>query len=172
MNYKVRGENIEVTDAIDNYIKEKLGKLSKFFKDPENLDVKVVLRVRGREQKVEVTINTAKYDLRAEESSADLYAAVDLVVDKLERQIRKFKTKLIDKVRQETIEEVEDYFDMDDQEIVKRKKVFLKPMDEEEAMTQMELLGHSFFVFKNTDSDNICVLYKRIDGDFGIIETN
>jgi len=172
MKFTVRGEKMEVTDAIRDYVIDKLTKMEKYFDNPEDVNVKVLFSVRGREQKVEVTINSKNYDLRAEVSHSDLYAAIDLVLDKLETQMRKFKSKLMS---QERVSIVYDY-GMDEEEtieeIVKRKKVYLKPMDEEEAIMQMELLGHSFYIYKDVDTENINVLYKRYDGTYGVIETN
>ena len=172
MKYLIRGEKLEVIDSIRKYIEEKLSKMDKYLDNPENIEAKILIKVKGVEQRVEVTIQTKGYFLRAEETHSDLYAAVDLIIDKLERQFRKYKTKLIDKSRQENIP---DFYEIDaniDEEIVKRKKIYLKPMDEEEAITQMELLGHTFFVFKNIESGLICVIYKRHDGNYGLIETN
>ncbi len=172
MRYLIRGEKIQVTDSIKDYIEEKLSKMDKYLDNPENVEAKILIKVNGVEQRVEVTIQTKGYFLRAEEAHSDLYAAIDLIIDKLERQFRKYKTKLIDKSRQENIK---DNFDIDEtieEEIVKRKKIYLKPMDEEEAIMQMELLGHTFFVFKNIETDTICVIYKRHDGNYGLIETN
>jgi putative sigma-54 modulation protein len=169
----IRGNNVEVTDSIKNYIDEKLSKMDKYFKDPNNTEAKVVISVNGIDQKVEVTINESKYFIRAEEIHSDLYSAVDIVIDKLERQFRKYKTKFSNKVKDvEVVPEIEDYFDEPEEEVVKRKELFLKPMDEEEAITQMELLGHTFFVFKNIEDKKICVVYKRKDGAYGILETN
>ncbi len=172
MKYLIRGEKIVVTNSIKDYIEEKLSKMDKYLENPENVEAKILIKVKGVEQRVEVTIQTKGYFLRAEEAHSDLYAAIDLIIDKLERQFRKYKTKLLDKSRQENIP---DYYEIDeniDEEIVKRKKIYLKPMDEEEAITQMELLGHTFFVFKNIESGLICVIYKRHDGNYGLIETN
>ena len=172
MNYTFRGDKLEITDAIKEYAKEKISKLEKYFDESGNVNAKVVFSIRGREQKVEITINSKNYDLRAEVSHSDMYAAIDLAIDKLEGQIRKFKTKILSRDRIETY--YDDFKDVDDEveEIVKRKKIFLKPMDEEEAITQMELLGHTFFVFKNSENGEVEVLYKRYDGAYGIIETN
>ncbi len=173
MKYIVRGNNIEVTDSIKNYIEEKLSKMDKYFKNSENTEAKVLISVNGIDQKVEVTINENKYFIRAEEINNDLYAAIDVVTDKIERQFRKYKTKIENKNKGSEISTViEDYFEEPEEEIVKRKELFLKPMDEEEAITQMELLGHTFFVFKNIDTEKVCVVYKRKDGAYGILETN
>ncbi len=172
MKYLIRGEKIQVTDSIKDYIQEKLSKMDKYLDNPENVEAKILIKVKGVEQRVEVTIQTKGYFLRAEESHSDLYAAIDLIIDKLERQFRKYKTKLLDKSRQENIQDSFDIEEAVEEEIVKRKKIYLKPMDEEEAIMQMELLGHTFFVFKNIETDTICVIYKRHDGDYGLIETN
>ena len=172
MKYLIRGEKIQVTDSIKDYIQEKLSKMDKYLDNPENVEAKILIKVKGVEQRVEVTIQTKGYFLRAEESHSDLYAAIDLIIDKLERQFRKYKTKLLDKSRQENIQDSFDIAEAVEEEIVKRKKIYLKPMDEEEAIMQMELLGHTFFVFKNIETDTICVIYKRHDGDYGLIETN
>lgn len=171
MKFNIRGEKFEVTDAIRDYAKDKLSRMDKYFDDPQNVSTKVVFSVRGRDQKVEVTINAKNYDLRAEVVHNDMYAAIDLVIDKLEKQMRKFKSKLMSKDRIEVVYDY-DFEEEELEEVVRRKKVFLKPMDEEEAIAQMELLGHSFFVFKNSETNEVNVLYKRYDGNYGIIETN
>ncbi|MBQ4263303.1 MAG: ribosome-associated translation inhibitor RaiA [Bacilli bacterium] len=175
MKYNIRGNKIEVTDSIKDYLEEKLSKIEKYF-DDEGAEVKAVISTKGKDQKIEVTIWSGKYNIRVEEKNDDLYAAIDLIVDKIERQIRKFKTKVISK-RVKDIPEAEMFFEEDldtqnDLKVVRRKELFLKPIDEEEAITQMELLGHSFFVFKDVDSNKTCVIYKRKDGDYGLIEVN
>lgn len=175
MKYNIRGDKMVVTDAIKNYTEEKLGRLDKYFKDDE-ITANVVTRVRGDSQIVEVTIPTSKFLLRSEEENADLYAAIDLVADKLERQIRKNKTRLNRNIKEKSSEFNFDYVlevneEENNEKIVKRKKIEMKPMDEEEAILEMELLGHSFFVYKDMDTNNICVLYKRKDGNYGLIET-
>lgn len=175
MRYNIRGEKVEITDAIRSYIEDKIGKLDKYFENAEAIDANVVIKVRGKEQKIEITIPAMHYTLRSEESHDNLYAAIDLTVDKLERQIRKNKTKINSKIKKTVIQnfemDLEDSFEEDDVQVLKRKKIDMKPMDEEEAMLQMNMLGHSFFVFKNVDTDSICVLYLRKDGNYGIIET-
>ena len=174
MKYNIRGNKIEVTDSINDYLTSKLSKLEKYLDDNDEVEAKALISTKGKDQKVEVTIWSGKYNIRAEETSEDLYAAIDLVIDKLERQFKKYKDKLTSKrlPREEYVPEIEEYFEEDEQTIVRRKEVFLKPIDEEEAITQMELLGHSFFVFKNVDTDKINVVYKRKDGDYGVIEAN
>lgn len=175
MKYNIRGNKIEVTVSIKDYLEEKLSKIEKYF-DDEGAEVKAVISTKGKDQKIEVTIWSGKYNIRVEEKNDDLYAAIDLIVDKIERQIRKFKTKVISK-RVKDIPDAEMFFEEDldtqnDLKVVRRKELFLKPIDEEEAITQMELLGHSFFVFKDVDSNKTCVIYKRKDGDYGLIEVN
>ena len=178
MKYNIRGDKLEITDAINNYVESKLDRLNKYFKEDDIL-ANVLLRVRGNSQIIEVTIPTDKFILRSEEEDKDLYAAIDLVTDKLERQIRKNKTRLN---KQSTDNKDRDFnFDYEttleeDEEveeiIVKRKNIEMKPMDEEEAILQMNLLGHEFFVYKDINTNKICVLYKRKDGNYGLIETN
>ena len=177
MKKNIRGDKLVVTDAIKAYIDEKIEKLQKYF-DNNDIEAKIVIRVANGKQIIEVTIPTNKYTLRAEESHNDLYAAIDLVIDKLEGQIRKNKTKLNTRYKREAIIDfnfdiIDSYQEDEDEElIVKRKKIDLKPMDEEEAILQMELLNHDFFMFKNSVEDCISVIYKRKDGNYGVIETN
>lgn len=174
MKYNIRGDKMVITDAIKDYTENKLSRLEKYFKDDE-INANVLTRVRGNSQIVEVTIPTSKYVLRSEEENEDLYAAIDLVTDKLERQIRKNKTRL-NRNNKESVKEFNFDYDVKEEDdskekIVKRKNIETKPMDEEEAILEMELLGHSFFVYKDMDTNNTCVLYKRKDGDYGLIET-
>jgi len=177
MKYNIRGDKLEVTDAINNYVESKLDRLNKYFKEDDIL-ANVLLRVRGNSQIIEVTIPTDKFILRSEEEDKDLYAAIDLVTDKLERQIRKNKTRLNRQNANNNLKEFNfDYEINSDEEttedeiIVKRKNIEMKPMDEEEAILEMNLLGHEFFVYKDMHTDKICVLYKRKDGNYGLIET-
>ncbi|MGM9849711.1 MAG: ribosome hibernation-promoting factor, HPF/YfiA family [Bacilli bacterium] len=171
MKFNIHGKNIEVTEAIRGYIESKIGRVEKYFKDTD-LAATVTIRVRGKEQIVEVTIPASKMVLRAEEKHSDLYAAVDLVSDKLERQIRKNKTKARKNLKQTIIFndfDVDASEDVDDS-IVKRKVIDTKPMSEEEAILQMELIGHDFFLFKNDKTNELCVVYKRKDKGYGILE--
>lgn len=175
MKLNIRGDKLEITDAIRDYVEDKLGRLDKYFKD-SNINANVLLKVKGNRQIIEVTVPTDKYILRSEEEHNDLYAAIDLVVDKLEGQIRKNKTKL---KKQNIDNKYKDFnfdYELDEDEenndvIVKHKEIEMKPMDSEEAILEMELLGHSFFVFKDVDTGNVNVLYKRKDGNYGLIET-
>lgn len=172
MKINIHGSKLEVTSAIKGYIEEKLGKLNKYFENPEELIATVVIRVRGKEQIVEVTIPIKKAILRCEEGNEDLYASIDFALDKLERQIRKNKTKL--KTHRDKYLELAEFETLKDeeqeQEIIKRKEIEVKPMNEEEAILQMDLLGHSFFVFKNDETGETEVVYKRKDKGYGIIE--
>src|SRR5699024_10842524 len=180
MNYNIRGENIEVTQAIRDFVESKIGKLNRYFDTPPTSDVHVNLSVYNNEQQIEVTIPMPNLLLRAEEQNADLYAAIDLVVDILERQIRKQKTKVNRKFRQEVsmkhiFAELEKEAgkaeeESDEIEIVRTKRFNLKLMDSEEAVLQMDMLGHAFFVFTNAETDATNVVYRRKDGKYGLIE--
>ena len=174
MKYIIRSQKMDNTEAIKSYIESKLSKLDKYFEENEDLVATVVTKLNGRNQVIEVTIPTRNFLLRNEEEHSDLYAAIDKIVDKLERQIRKNKEK-INKRAEKTIIKDFDYDLQDEYEedeiIVKRKKLDLKPMDEEEAFIQMDMLGHTFFVYKDINLDKICVIYKRKDGNYGLIET-
>lgn len=179
MKFNIRGENIEVTPALKEYVEKNLSKLERYFDTfPE---IKVNLKVYSDKQRVEVTIPFTDLLLRAEETNSDMYAAIDLVVDKLERQIRKHKTKVNRKLREKgsmktnfilpeavaVLDEVEE----DQLELVRTKRFDLKPMDVEEAILQMDMLGHNFFVFTNADTNETNVVYGRKDGKYGLIET-
>ena len=176
MRYNIRGEKVEITNSIKYYIEYKIGKLDNYFENANDILANVVIKVRGKEQKIEITVPAMNYTLRSEESNDDLYAAIDLTVDKLERQIRKHKTKLNSKIKKNIIKnfdiDLEDDLEDENSKIIKRKKVDMKPMNEEEAILQMNMLGHSFFVFKNSSNNLIWVLYLRKDGSYGIIEAN
>jgi putative sigma-54 modulation protein len=177
MKFNIRGQNIEVTEALRDYVEKKLSRLERYFEAPPNSDVNVTLNVVKGLQTVEVTIPLPGVVLRAEEKHEDMYASVDLVVDKLERQIRKYKTKVNRKIRMESgirnlfkvdtsySNEAEDEF-----ELVRTKRFTLKPMDVEEAILQMNMVGHNFFVFANSDTEQVNVVYKRNDGKYGLIE--
>jgi len=179
MRIQIRGaNNFVITAAIEDYIKSKVGSLEKFIPQSQDLEARVNVKIYDLSQKVEVTIPGTQFILRAEESHNDLYAAIDLVVDKLERQIRRHKTKANRKIRER--EGIKEYFSSigDEVEIeveekpYKVKNVHLKPMDVEEAIMQMELLGHDFYVYRDMQVDAVCVLYSRQDGHYGVIETN
>ena len=175
MEIVIRGDKMKVTDAMKSYIEEKLGKLDKYLEDKADVNATVVVRVKNHKQIVEITIPLKSFILRSEEYQDDFYKAVDKAVDILERQIRKNKTRLTKQTKTkdfllEYIEEIEE--DEDEEEpVLKRKKVEVKPMNEEEAILQMELLNHQFYMYKDSDTNKVAVVYKRKDGGYGIIES-
>ncbi len=173
MKYNIRGSKLEVTDAIRSYIESKVGKLNKYFENPDNVTASVLIKGNGYDEKIEVTIPIKNTILRAESSNKDLYAAIDLVIEKLERQIRKNKTRLHRVHKDSALEFID--FEINEEEekeeqIVRRKTVEMKPMSEEEAILQMNMIDHDFFIFKNSDTDEVSVIYKRKDNQYGIIE--
>lgn len=173
MNIKVVGKNIEVTEGLKAAVEKKLARLNKYFMDSVNATA--TLSVERNIQRIEVLIPCNNAMLRAEVKSNDLYSAIDLVVDKLEGQVRKQKTKLEKRngnisLRFNNIKEYENFDKENEPRIVKTKRFAIKPMNEEEAVLQMELLGHDFFVFMNGDTDEVNVVYKRKDGNYGLIE--
>ena len=172
----IHGDKIKVTDSIKEYIEGKISKLEKYLGNAEEVKATAVIRVLGPNQIIEVTVPTGKYTLRSEERHKDLYAAVDLVVDKLERQIRKNKTRITTRERKDSIANMISDFTLDfeekeenDNKIIRRKSLEMRHMDEEEAILQMELLNHDFFIFNNIDEECVSVLYKRKDDHYGII---
>ena len=171
MKITLRGKNIEITEAIEEKVSEKLSKLDKYFIVSENVEAKVLVRTYPYGQKIEVTIPTEYVLLRAEVVDQDLYNAIDLVIDKLEGQIRKYKTRLNRKSKDNKLALIEPLEDEEEDVLVKTKTITPKPMDMEEAIMQMELIGHSFFVYRDTETDAISIVYRRNDGDYGLIET-
>ena len=175
MKITLRGKNIEITEAIEEKVSEKLSKLDKYFIVSENVEAKVLVRTYPYGQKIEVTIPTEYVLLRAEVVDQDLYNAIDLVIDKLEGQIRKYKTRLNRKYKYNklafNLASIEPLEDEEEDVLVKTKTITPKPMDMEEAIMQMELIGHSFFVYRDTETDAISIVYRRNDGDYGLIET-
>ena len=171
MEILIRGNKLEITDSMKDYVKDKLSKLDKYLVD-QKAKANVLVKVNNYLQKVEVTIPLKTLILRAEEEQQDFYAAVDLVINKLERQIRKNKVKLQKRDKAKSKEfNIDDIIPIEeDAKIVKHKKIDVKPMNNEEAILQMELLGHDFYVYKDSDTNNVCVLYKRKDGGYGVIE--
>lgn len=184
LDFNIRGENVEVTPAIREHVEKKIDKLERYFTESTNATAHVNLKVYSDKQtKVEVTIPMKNLTLRAEERHNDMYAAVDLIIDKLERQIRKYKTRVNRKSRERegvaaffasvednnTQEQIEDDNEFN---VVRTKQFDLKPMDQEEAILQMNMLGHNFFIFTDAESDGTHIVYKRKDGKYGLIETN
>ena len=174
MKYVISGKNMEVTDSLREAVESKLGKLEKYFAPEAKCMVKLTVEKGGRER-AEVTIPVKKGILRSEQVSNDMYVSIDLVEEAIERQLKKYKKKLID--RRQTGADfqqafVEKEYDVPEEEIVisRSKKFEIKPMYPEDACVQMELLGHSFFVFNNADTGATNVVYKRKNGAYGLIE--
>ena len=173
MKIIITGKNIEITDALRDRVTKKIGKLDKFF--DKDTEAHVTLSVQKMRQIVEVTIPFNGIVLRAEEYNDDMYASIDKTIDVLERQIRKNKTRLERKIYNNEFRIDSHTFDdevIEEQEfnIVRSKKFAVKPMDVEEAILQMNLLGHAFFMFYNADTRQVNVVYKRKDGNYGLIE--
>ncbi len=173
MKINIRGEKQEITEAMKVYTEEKLSKLEKYLEKVEEVKCNVVFKLEGPLHRVEITIPLKEVTLRVEEKAIDYYAAIDIAIDKLERQIRKSKTKLENRKQgigaYFTIDDIEET-EEEKEKIVKRKKIDVKPMDEEEAILQLELIGHDFFLYKDIDIDNYAVVYKRKNGGYGKIE--
>jgi len=176
MEIIIHGDKIKITKAMNEYINEKLEKLDKYLENSDTIRANVIVKVKNHEQTVEITIPLKSFILRSEETQNDFYAAVDKTIDRLERQIRKNKTKLMSKKLKPSYDfnfatiELDDE-PAEDRKILKRKTVEVKPMNEEEAILQMELLGHQFYMYRDADTDKAAVVYKRKDGNYGIIES-
>ncbi|SFB48021.1 putative sigma-54 modulation protein [Cohnella sp. OV330] len=186
MKYNIRGQRMEVTPALRDYVEKKLARLERYFEAPPQTDGNVTLSVTKGSNAVEVTLPLQGLLLRAEEKSNDMYASIDLVVDKLERQIRKHKTKVNRKIRQTAgakgvfkeenassnatatlVREDED----EKFEVVRTKRFLSPPMAIEDAILEMNLIGHNFFVFANAETKETNVVYRRDDGTYGLIES-
>ena len=183
MNFNIRGVNLKVTDPLKDYTEKKVSKLERYFDTPLTTDVNVNMHVHNNEQVIEVTIPMQGLLLRAEVAHEDMYAAIDLVTEKLERQIRKYKTKVNRKNRQfnNSLKGGQyavsganatyvKYDEEEEFEVVRKKRFNLKPMNVEEAILQMDMLGHDFFVFSNAETGETNVVYRRKDGKYGLIE--
>ena len=181
MNFIISGKNIEVTPGLKEAIEQKLGKLERYF-TPET-EIIVTLSVEKGRQKIEVTIPVKGSIIRSEQTSSDMYVSIDLVEEVIERQLRKYKNKLVAKsqghptaavpsgsIKKEFIESDDESSDDDEIRIVRTKKFGIKPMFPEDACIQMELLGHDFYVFCNAETEEVNVVYKRKNGSFGLIE--
>jgi putative sigma-54 modulation protein len=181
MNFIISGKNIEVTTGLRNAVEQKLGKLERYF-TPET-EIIVTLSVEKERQKIEVTIPVKGNIIRSEQTSSDMYVSIDLVEEVIERQLRKYKNKLIAKsqghptasgsgnsFKKEFFESEEESVEDDEVSIVRTKRFGIKPMFPEDACVQMDLLGHNFFVFCNAETDEVNVVYRRKNGSFGLIE--
>jgi len=172
MKFVIVGKNIDVTEGLRSAVEDKIGKLERYF-NPET-EIHVTLSVEKERQKIEVTIPVKGSIIRSEQVSNDMYVSIDLVEEIIERQLKKYKNKLIDQkqsvgfFKQELIEK--DYMDDEEVKIIRSKKFDIKPMYPEDACVQMELLGHNFFVFCNAETDQVNVVYKRKGNTYGLIE--
>lgn len=171
MKFIISGKGTQVTDGLRNAVEEKLGKLKHYF--TPDTEIHVTLKVEKDRQKIEVTVPLKGHIIRAEQVSDDMYVSIDLVEDIIERQLRRYRKKIIDS-KQSAAHFTSDFMqeDHDDEEvkITRTKKFAVKPMDAEEACVQMELLNHSFYVFRSSETDEVNVVYKRKDGSYGLIE--
>lgn len=181
MKFIISGKNITVTDGLRTAVEDKLGKLERYF--TPDTEVVVTLSVEKERQKIEVTIPVKGNIIRSEQTSSDMYVSIDLVEEVIERQLRKYKNKLVARsqghptasssgsnFKKEFFEEDDTSVEDNEIRIVRTKRFGIKPMFPEDACIQMELLGHSFFVFSNAETDEVNVVYKRKDGSFGLIE--
>lgn len=172
MRYIISGKNIDVTQGLKDAVENKLGKLERYFS--QDTEIQVTMSVEKGRQKIEVTIPVKGSIIRAEQDSSDMYVSIDLVEEIIERQVKKYKTKIIDK--KQNAQAFNEAFLQEETEheeaihIVKTKRFAMKPMDPEEACIQMELLGHNFFMFLNADTDEVNVVYKRKANSYGLIE--
>ena len=173
MKFIILGKNIEVTEGLRNAVEDKIGKLEKYF-TPET-EVHVTLSVEKDRQKIEVTIPVKGNIIRSEQVSNDMYVSIDLVEEIIERQLKKYKNKLVDKkqdavnyIKKEYVEN--DYVEDEEVKIIRTKRFDIKPMYPEDACIQMELLGHNFYVFCNAETDQVNVVYKRKGNTYGLIE--
>ena len=172
MKFVIVGRNLEVTPGLRTAVEEKIGKLSKYF-NPDT-EVHVTLSVEKERQKIEVTIPVKGNIIRSEQVSNDMYVSIDLVEEIIERQLKKYKTKIIDKRQGNAsfskMYMENDYMDEEEFKIVRSKKFDIKPMYPEDACVQMELLGHNFYVFVNAETNQVCVVYRRKGDTYGLIE--
>ena len=173
MRISINGKNIEVSDYLSDLVTKKVSKLDKYF--PEDTEAHVTLSVEKNRHIVEITIPYSGGIIRGEEVSGDMYASIDTVIAKVEKQIMRHRTKLEKNLRAEAFAAHEASYAVDDEEeeehkVVRVKRFAIKPMDVEEAVRQMELLGHSFYVFENAEDGEVNVLYQRKDGNYGLIE--
>lgn len=172
MKFIIVGKNIEVTEGLRTAVQDKIGKLEKYF--TEDTEVHVTLSVEKDRQKIEVTIPMKGNIIRSEQVSSDMYVSIDLVEEIIERQLKKYKTKLTDKhhsagyFKQEYLDK--EFMDEEEVQITRTKKFDIKPMYPEDACVQMELLGHSFYVFCNAETEQVNVVYKRKGNTYGLIE--
>jgi putative sigma-54 modulation protein len=172
----ISGKNLEITEALRGYVDKKVAKLEKYLNDNQTFSAEVMLRTERGIHIAEVTMNLSGIILRGEGKTGDMYTSIDAAVDRIERQFNKYKSKLGRRVHGPKLGEMPasvqgDGVDGPEPRIVRTKRFALKPMDVEEALMQMELLGHDFFVFRDADTGDVSVVYKRRDGNYGLIES-
>lgn len=168
----VTGKNVEVTNALKEYAEKKVAKIDKFFEKSPG-EAKVTLSTERSKHVVDITVQVNGILLRGEERTGDMYASIDGAIEKIERQIHKFKTRINRKLREENQVVVTTPPQNEEAAapVIKRTKRFaIKPMSVEEAVMQMDLLGHDFYVFSNSDTEEVNVVYRRKDGNYGLIE--
>ncbi|WAH37708.1 ribosome hibernation-promoting factor, HPF/YfiA family [Alicyclobacillus dauci] len=182
MKIQVHGDNIAVTSALQDYVDKKIGRLTRYFEGEADKDIHVTMAVEGAFHRVEMTVYVHGVIFRAEEQSQDMYASIDLVTDKLEQQVQRYKEKINRRFRDRGLRTrikqsaMNGAFHREDNDaefvpqLVRVKRFPIKPMDVEEAMMQMDLLGHDFYVFTNAETDEVNVVYRRKNGDYGLIE--
>ncbi|MBR3538148.1 MAG: ribosome-associated translation inhibitor RaiA [Eubacterium sp.] len=174
MNYMISGKNIDVTEGLKQAVYDKLGRLEKFFN--EDTDAQVTFSVEKDRQKIEVTIPMKGHIIRAEQVSDDMYVSIDMVVEIIERQVVRYKKRIIDQeqdaayFQNQFLEEEDDGAEEGEISIIRSKRFAVKPMYPEDACVQMELLGHNFYVFRNAETDEVNVVYKRKGNTYGLIE--
>jgi len=173
MNYIISGKNIDVTEGLKAAVYDKLGRLEKFFS--EDTKAQVTFSVEKERQKIEVTIPMKGHIIRAEQVSDDMYVSIDMVVEIIERQVVRYKKRIVDQEQdaayfQDSFLDEEDESDDDEIQIIRSKRFAVKPMYPEDACVQMELLGHNFYVFRNAETDEVNVVYKRKGNTYGLIE--
>ena len=172
MKFIISGRNLEVTEGLKNTVIDKLGKLERYF--TPDTEVNVTMSIEKERQKIEVTIPVKGHIIRSEQVSNDMYVSIDLVEEVIERQLRKYKNKLVAKqqdggnFRREFLEK-EENIEAEEIKIIRTKEIEMKPMYPEDACVQMELLGHNFYMFHNAESDEVNVVYKRKGGTYGMI---
>ncbi|WP_067620150.1 ribosome hibernation-promoting factor, HPF/YfiA family [Alicyclobacillus acidiphilus] len=181
MKIQVHGDNISVTSALQDYVDKKIGRLTRYFEGEADKDIHVRMAVEGTNHRIEMTVHVHGMIFRAEETSSNMYASIDLVTDKIEEQVHRYKEKinrrfrddgLRTRIRQTARHEriFNDMYEGDEPRLVRVKRFPMKPMAPEEAIMQMDLLGHDFFVFTNADTEEVNVVYRRKNGDYGLIE--
>lgn len=171
MKFVYTSKDMAISDSLKSRVEKKLGKFERYFREEPEANIRFKVQ-KGARNIAEITVNAGGVILRAEESSNDMYLSIDRAVDKLESQVRRHRTKLEKRIRSSELEAIPeaDVYEEPRYDIVRVKKFSVKPMSVEDAITQMELLGHDFFLFMNEENDNMNVLYRRHDGSYGLLQ--